>query len=149
MPANPDFKDLFRLFSEEGVEYLVIGAHAVIFYAEPRYTKDLDLWVNPTSANAAKVWTVLSRFGAPLTGVSEEDFANADIVYQVGMEPNRIDILMAIEGVAFDRAWERRVDSTYEGVPIHIIGKEDLMEAKRVAGRPQDLLDLERLNRAL
>jgi len=145
MAANPDFKDLFSIFNEEKVEYLVAGAHAVIYFSEPRYTKDLDIWVNPTAENAGRVHTALARFGAPLQGISVDDFRDKEMIYQVGIEPNRIDILMGIAGVEFCQAWAERVESTYDGVPINIMGKENLRKAKKASGRPQDLLDLEKL----
>jgi len=146
MEINPDYRDLFKLLAEEGVEYLVVGAHAVIYYAEPRYTKDLDVLVRPVADNAQRVWRALTRFGAPLEGIKESDFCNTELVYQIGVEPNRIDILMGIAGVEFDAAWPHRVQSTYGGLPIFLIGKADLIRAKRAAGRPQDLLDVERLS---
>jgi hypothetical protein len=145
MAANADFKDLFSIFNEEKVEYLVVGAHAVIFYAEPRYTKDLDLWVNATVDNAAKVYQALVRFGAPLRNISVDDFCKEDMIYQIGVEPNRIDIIMGISGVCFKDAWVCRVESRYAGVAINIMGKENLISSKEAAGRPQDLLDLARL----
>jgi hypothetical protein len=145
MPANPDFKELFSRFNEEDVEYLVAGAHAVIFHAEPRFTKDLDVWVNPTPANAQRVHRALSRFGAPLTGVSIRDLCDKELVYQIGVAPNRIDVLMGIAGLGFDEAWADHAESTYGGVPIHIMGKASLIKAKKAAGRKQDLLDLDRL----
>ncbi|MCU0727299.1 MAG: hypothetical protein MUE73_16190 [Planctomycetes bacterium] len=145
MPANPDFRDLFSTFNDERVEYLVAGAHAVIFHAEPRYTKDLDVWVNPMPGNAARVLRALGRFGAPLRGISERDFTDPDLIYQMGVAPNRIDVLMGVAGVDFPTAWADRVETTYDGVPIHVMGKKTLIAAKRASGRPQDLLDLERL----
>ena len=145
MPANPDFKDLFSIFFEEHVEYLVVGAHAVIFHAEPRFTKDIDLWVNPTITNAHRVWRALEKFGAPLETLCVEDFTKEDLVYQIGIAPNRIDILMGVGGVDFDAAWKNRVESTYSGVPINILGKAELIESKKITARPQDMLDVERL----
>lgn len=145
MPANSDFRDLFRLFNEEGVEYLVVGAHAVMFYAEPRYTKDLDVWVNPTPDNAERVYRALAAFGAPLQGVAPADLCQSHLVYQIGVAPNRIDVLMGIGGVDFPTAWAGRVHSTYDDVPISIIGRRELIASKRAVGRGQDLLDLERL----
>jgi hypothetical protein len=143
--ANPDFRDLFSIFNEENVEYLVAGAHAVIYFSEPRYTKDLDIWVNPTPGNAARVWRALSRFGAPLQDISEGDFQDVQLIYQIGVEPNRIDIIMGVLGVEFEDAWINRETSTYAGVPIYIMGKQALIEAKQASGRPQDLLDLAKL----
>lgn len=145
MPANPDFSELFSTFNDEQVEYLVAGAHAVIFHAEPRYTKDLDIWVRPVPGNASRVYRALSRFGAPLRDVKVEDFHDEDLVYQIGVAPNRIDILMGIAGVSFEEAWEDRVESTYDGIPIRLLGRKTLIRAKKVAGRKQDLLDVERL----
>ena len=145
MPANPDFRDLFSIFNDERVEYLVAGAHAVIYFSEPRYTKDLDVWVHATRENAARVYRALSRFGAPLKHIAVEDFCDESLIYQVGIEPNRIDVIMGVAGVSFDDAWRDRVESTYAGVPIHIMGRDSLVKAKRAAGRKQDLLDLEKL----
>jgi hypothetical protein len=148
MPVNSDFKELLSLFNDETVEYLVVGAHAVMFYCEPRYTKDIDIWVNPTPENAARVHRSLERFGAPLAGITPETFADPNLVYQMGVVPNRIDIVMGIEGVEFVPAWAARVESTYDGVPMHIISGQDLIRNKRAVGRPQDLLDVSKLERA-
>ena len=147
MPVNKDFEDLLRIFHEEKVEYLIVGAYAVIFYTEPRYTKDLDIWINPTEENAKKVWKALQRFGAPLIDVTVKDFTNRELVYQIGVEPNRIDILMDIQGVDFEEAFSRKVVSKYGDVPIYIISKEDLIKAKEATGRLEDKLDLEKLKK--
>ena len=145
MPINPDYRELFRTFFEEKVEYLIVGAYAVTYYAEPRYTKDLDILIRPTLENATKTLAALKRFEAPLTDIKAEDLTDPELVYQIGVEPNRIDILMSITGIAFEEAWQHRVQSTYGGVPIYLISREDLITAKKASGRPQDLLDLERL----
>ena len=145
MSANPDFRDLFKSLNAESVEYLVVGAHAVMFYAEPRFTKDLDIWVNPSPENATRVFRALSGFGAPLRGVKSRDFTDPKLIYQIGIAPNRIDIIMDIGPVEFTAAWKNRTESTYGGVPIAIIGKHQLIKAKRAIGRPQDLLDTRRL----
>lgn len=145
MPANSDLKELFKIFNEESVEYLLVGAHAVAHYAEPRYTKDVDLWVAPSAENAARVWRALNRFTAPMAGVSSEDFSRPDVVFQMGVPPNRIDILTGIDGIEFDEAWPNRIRTTYGGEPINILGKAELIRNKRASGRPQDLLDLQRL----
>lgn len=146
MSVNPDYKDLFNTFNLEKVEYLVVGAHAVIFYAEPRYTKDLDIWVNTSEENAKKIWNALKIFGAPIENISVTDFTDTNMIYQIGIEPNRIDILMGIAGVNFNDAYSRAVKSTYGEIPIKILSKEDLIKSKLAAGRKQDLLDIERLN---
>jgi len=145
MPANSDFKELLKLLDDEKVEYLIVGAHAVIFYTEPRYTKDIDIWVNPTPENSVRVWNALKEFGAPLADISAPSFADPNLVYQMGVAPNRIDITMGIDGVDFESAWAAKVESTYDDVPIYILSKEDLIRNKKAMGRPQDLLDLDRL----
>jgi hypothetical protein len=145
MPVNSDFKDLFALFNKEKVEYLVVGAHAVIFYAEPRYTKDLDIWINPTGPNAVRVMKALKEFGAPLGNSTVDDFTDPEKIFQIGVAPNRIDILMGISGVEFAAAFKKKTATTYSDIPISIIGKHDLILSKKATGRPQDLLDIERL----
>lgn len=147
MPANRDYKDLFRILNEEQVEYLVVGAHAVIYYAEPRYTKDLDIWVNPSRENAGKVWKALSGFGAPLQDITLEEFQDTDLIYQIGVEPNRIDIMMGVAGLDFGSAYTNRITSTYDGEPINILAKKDLIKTKKATGRAQDMLDVENLDK--
>jgi hypothetical protein len=141
--ANPDFCDLLQAFNAAGVEYLIVGAHAVMIYTEPRYTKDIDLWVRPSAANAERVFRALAEFGAPLGNATPADFTNLDLVFQIGVAPNRIDILMDIAGVTFDEAWAGRTLSSYAGTPTQFLGKEHLIRAKKAAGRPHDLRDLE------
>jgi hypothetical protein len=147
MAINHDFKDLFKTFNDCRVEYLVIGAHAVMFHARPRFTKDLDVWVNPTKENAARVWEALQKFGAPMKDVKVESFTDRQLVYQIGVEPNRIDIMMGTPGIEFDEAWTNHVQSTYGDVPIGIIGRVELLKTKLATGRPQDLLDADDLKK--
>lgn len=145
MPVNPDFSDLFSALNDAKARYLMVGGYAVSFHAEPRFTKDLDVWVEPTSANAAAVRTALAAFGAPMSGVSEEDLSRPGIVVQVGVPPNRIDIVTSIDGVGFEQAWAGRVDAVYGDVPIQVIGRRELIQNKRACARPQDLLDVDLL----
>jgi len=147
MPSNPDYKDLFKILNEERVDYLVVGAHAVIYYTEPRFTKDLDILICPTRANAEKAWRALKRFGAPLRDITVTDFTREDLVYQIGIAPNRIDVLMGLGGISFEEAWASREHTTYDGVPIAIIGKRELIVSKKHIARPQDLLDVDRLEK--
>ena len=131
--------------NESGVKYLVVGAYARIYYTEPRYTKDIDIWVEPTLRNARKLWKALASFGAPLENVHVKDFACEELVYQIGVEPNRIDIMMGVPGLKFPGAWRNRVKTTYGGQEISILSRNDLIKAKRVSGRAQDKLDIEAL----
>jgi len=146
--SNPDFRDLFRCLNDAGAEYLVVGAYAVIFHTEPRYSKDIDIWVEPSPGNADKVFRALASFGAPLADLTVEDLTNVDLVYQIGIEPNRIDILMAVKGLRFEDAWAHRVPSTYEDQPVSILSLEDTLTSKIAAKRPQDLLDAAALEAA-
>lgn len=143
MAVNPDFRDLLSAFDDEGVEYLLVGAHAVMIYAHPRYTKDMDVWVKPSDENAERVFRALRRFGAPLEGITAKDFTDPEVIYQIGVAPNRIDVMMGIAGVGFDAAWQNRVESTYGEVPMYVIAKVDLIRSKKATGRRQDLLDVE------
>lgn len=142
---NSDFKELLRAFNNCQVKYLIIGGHAVMKYTEPRYTKDLDIWVKADIENSAAVYAALKAFGAPLTGMTEDDFAHEGHFYQIGVAPVRIDILMSIKGVTFDEAWANRVESDIGRTQAFFISKSDLIKSKRATGRPQDLIDAELL----
>jgi hypothetical protein len=148
MATNRDFSDLLSELSAAEARFLVVGAHAVVFYSVPRYTKDLDLWIEPSAENARSVLAALERFGAPLSDLRLEDLTTPGIIFQIGVEPNRIDLLTDVEGLDFESAWKRRVAATYGDVPIFILSLDDLLASKRAAGRPQDLLDAEWLERS-
>ncbi|MFK7845585.1 MAG: hypothetical protein AB8G77_09800 [Rhodothermales bacterium] len=140
---NPDYRDILQAFSDEQVEYLLVGAYALAAHGYPRATGDIDLWVNPTGRNASKVMRALALFGAPLSQISESDFKTLDIVFQIGVEPNRIDILTQLSGVNdFKEVWLDRLEISIEGLAIPVIGKASLIQNKRSTGRPKDLADL-------
>jgi hypothetical protein len=148
MSTNPDFRDLFSALCDEGADFLVVGAHAVMYYTEPRYTKDLDVWVRPERGNAERVHVALRKFGAPMADLGIEDLGVPGTIFQIGVAPNRIDVLTSIEGLSFDDAWPKRVESTYGGVSIALLSLDDLLTNKRAVARPQDLLDVQKLERA-
>ena len=141
MFVNSDFTDLLRLFNANSVRYLVIGGYAVIQYAEPRYTKDLDLWISTDTKNAASVYAALRVFGAPLAELTEDDFSEEGYFYQMGVPPMRVDILMGIPGLEFEKAWQRRVEIDFDSLSVAFVSREDLITAKLASGRPQDLID--------
>jgi hypothetical protein len=145
--VNSDFSDLFAAFNGAGARYLVVGGYALAFHAEPRYTKDLDVWVEATPENADRVYAALGVFGAPLEQVTAHDLSRNDVVFQIGVPPNRIDIVTSIDGVTFAEAWPNRVESTYGEQRMALIGRGDLVRNKQAAARPQDLLDLSVLAR--
>lgn len=144
---SPDFVAMLAALSDAGAEFLVVGAHAVAVHARPRATGDLDLWVRPTPENAARVWDALVAFGAPLHELHPEDLTSDDLVFQIGLAPNRIDLLTDIGGVGFEDVWPRRVTVSIEGLTVPVIGREDLIRAKKAVGRPRDLADVAELER--
>ncbi len=146
---NSDFKDLLQLLSDEEVEYLVVGGYAVIYHAQPRSTKDLDIWLKPSLENAKKIGSVFNKFGIPLIDVTLNDFANEGLQYAIGMPPSMIDFLTSIPGLEFEQCWENRIQTSSEEIDIIFLGKQDLITAKKTAGRPQDLADIDELERTL
>jgi len=146
MTVNPDFRDLFSDFNDAEVRYLVVGAYAVTFHARPRFTKDLDLWIDSHQDNAQRAWEALAKFGAPLDDVTPSDLATPGMILQIGVAPNRIDILTSLEGVDFEAAWSRRDRTQYGDCEIGILSRADLIENKRRVARPQDLIDVEALS---
>jgi hypothetical protein len=146
MFVNSDFSDLLRIFNEYNVRYMVIGGYAVVQYAEPRFTKDLDVLISTDATNAETVFNALREFGAPLAGLTPNDFAEEGFFFQIGVPPVRVDILMGIPGIQFEDCWNRRVEVDFEGLRVIFISKQDLIASKRAAGRPQDLIDADLLS---
>jgi hypothetical protein len=144
MAESPHYKELLQLLNEFEVEYLIVGGYAVMKYGEPRYTKDLDVWVHNSAQNSSRVVEALKKFGAPLEHdrITPDTFAEKQVVYQIGVAPVRIDILTEITGVEFADAWKKRVESTFFGAPVHFISLDDLRTNKRALGRDSDLKDL-------
>lgn len=145
MEIHPDFSDLLRAFNDENVRYLVIGAYALAVHGRARATKDLDLWVDPESDNAMRVYRALAAFGAPLGSIAPSDFMNPDTVYQIGVAPIRVDVLTSIDGVTFSEAWPDRVDATVGGLPVHVIGRDAFVKNKQAVGRARDLADVQEI----
>jgi predicted nucleotidyltransferase len=147
---NSDWVDLLRELQAAEVRCLLVGAHAVGVYGVPRATRDIDVWVEPSPENATRVIQALSRFGAPLSaiGVARGDFESPDRVVQIGVPPNRIDLMTSLSGLAdFATAWNNRTRTQLGGVPIDVIGLEELLANKRAAGRDKDLVDIRELGR--
>jgi len=146
MAENPHYKELLQVLNEFEVEYLIVGGFAVMKYSEPRYTKDLDVWVHNSKRNSLRVVEALKKFGAPLDHdqVTAETLTDQQVVYQIGIAPVRIDILTEITGVSFPDAWRNRVAGTFFGLPVHFISWDDLVANKQALGRSSDLMDLKR-----
>ena len=139
---NSDFKDLFQYLNDSQAKYLLVGGYAVMHYGEPRYTKDIDVWVEASEINAQKVFSALVKFGAPLSNLSEKDFSEPGFFYQMGLPPGRIDILMSLPGIDFQEAWAKKESFTHESLEVNVISMEDLIKNKKQVARPQDLLDV-------
>jgi len=138
---NPHFQQILEALCAEKVEFLVVGAYALGAHGLLRFTADLDIFVRPTPENARNVWRALLRFGAPLSGMSVDDFANPDIIFRMGRPPNAIDIIMSITGVTFDEAWGNRQEYKIEATDVFVLSPRDQVTNKRAAGRPKDLID--------
>jgi hypothetical protein len=143
-----DFKELLSSFNANGVKYLVVGGYAVSFHAQPRFTKDLDVFIKADAANARAALQALASFGAPLDGITVDDLADPVKFFRFGIEPIAIDVLPSIDGVDFDAAWERRVEGVIDpqsGLKGFYISKDDLIASKLAAGRLRDLADVEEI----
>lgn len=139
---NSDFKDLLHLFNAKSVKYLIVGGYAVIKYAQPRYTGDLDLWIEASKENSLLVFDALKEFGAPVQSLNATDFEAPGFFFQMGVPPSRIDILMSVSGLEFAEAWNHRVPSNVGTDVFYFVSKADLIASKQAAGRPKDLADL-------
>ena len=142
---NPDFLDFLRAFIAADVRFLVVGAYALGLHGKPRATGDLDIWIDATPENAARVMRALEGFGAPMTDVTEHDFASAGVTYQIGLSPRRIDLLTELTGLTFAQAWPGRVRGAFGGVDVDFIGLAEFIRNKRLTGRLKDLADIEGL----
>lgn len=138
-----DYKDLLRILNKHKVRYLIIGAYAVIYYTEPRYTKDLDIWIDSNADNAEKIFAALKEFGVPLKDITTADFTEKALVYQIGVAPVRIDIITGISDMDFSFAWEHRKVVNYEGIRANIIGINELIKTKKDTRREMDKRDIE------
>jgi hypothetical protein len=145
---NRDFVEMLSELSAAGADFIIVGAHALAAIGVTRATGDLDIWVRPSLANAARVMQALTRFGAPLFDLTEEDLTKPDTVFQIGMAPSRIDILSGVSGVAFEDAWAKRETTVLDGVTVSVLSREHFIANKRASGRPKDLLDLALLDEA-
>ncbi|MEB3222548.1 MAG: hypothetical protein VKS61_10760 [Candidatus Sericytochromatia bacterium] len=140
---TPDFVEMLCALSDAGVEYLLVGAHARAVHGTPRATGDLDLWVRRTPENARRMMRALAAFGAPLHELSEADLLEPELVFQIGVAPNRIDLLTDVSGVTFDDAWPRKTWLRLQGIEVPVIGRDDYLANKRATGRMRDLADVE------
>jgi len=145
MKTSQDFKEFIKLLHDYKVHYVIVGGYAFAIHAEPRFTKDLDVFIKPDHKNAVKLIRVLKQFGFESIDLKTEDFTEEDQVIQLGYPPLRIDILTGISGVEFEEAWKNRVEGEYDGQRTYFISKNDLRKNKLATGRASDFQDAEKL----
>jgi len=143
-----DWFDVLAALLDAGARFLVVGAHAMAAHGVPRGTQALDIWIDPASANAERVWRALADFGAPLADlhITPADFTRPETVVQIGLPPARIDVLTGITGLRdFEEAWATRAVIAVRGRDVPLLGRAALVANKRAAGRPKDVADLHAL----
>jgi hypothetical protein len=140
---NPDFVDLLRAFIAADVRFLIVGAYALALHGRPGATGGLDVWIEATPENAARVMRALAAFGAPLAHISVEDFSEEGVTYQIGVAPGRIDILTQLTGLSFAEAWPERMRRPFGDIEADFIGRAAFIRNKRATGRAKDLGDIE------
>ena len=143
MKIEKDYEELLKLFNRNKVKYCIIGAFAVAFHARPRYTKDIDILIEPTIENAKKVVKSLNEFGFESLGLSKKDFCRKGKIVQLGYEPVRVDLLTSVQGVTFKEVWENKAAGTYGQEKVFFAGQEELIKTKKISKRKQDLADLD------
>ena len=144
---NEDYKEMLQLLVEEKVKFLLVGAYALAAHGYPRATMDIDIWVMPSPENADAVLRALSRFGAPLHGLTASDLQKTDTIFQIGVAPRRIDIITSASGLRFDKAYAQSIEATVDGLIVNIPSLDDLISNKKASGRSKDIADVEALEK--
>lgn len=147
MRIERDYEELLRLLNRHEVKYCIVGAYAVAFYGKARFTKDIDVLVEPSLENGKRLVKALSDFGFENSGLTAQDFTERGSIIQLGYEPVRVDIITSIAGVTFDEAWGNRVTGNYGDEQVFFIGLEELIKSKEMTGRKQDAVDVEVLRK--
>jgi hypothetical protein len=147
MRVEKDFKEFIALLNNNKAHYLIIGGYAFSFYAEPRFTKDIDILIEQSKENVKKILNCIKDFGFSDLDLTEADFLESEQIIQLGVAPLRIDILTSIKGIDFQKIWENRVVGRYGNIEVNFISKKDLIRCKRKSGRKQDLADIEKLEK--
>lgn len=147
MPLSSDLREFVGLLNSRGVEYVIVGAHSLAFHGRPRYTGDLDILVQATPQNAARIVDLLNEFGFASSAFKPSDFIEPEQMIQIGRPPNRVDLLTSITGVGTDEAFASKIQAELDGIPVFVLSKELLIQNKRAVGRPQDIADLHELEK--
>lgn len=147
MPLTKDSHEFVECLRSNKVEFLIVGALAVSWHGFPRYSGDIDFFVRPHQENALRLMAALQQFGFGSLGITLDDLSVENRVIQLGVEPNRIDLMTSISGVSFEEAWESRVSAALDGIEVDFIGREALIRNKRASGRSKDLVDVAELTK--
>ncbi len=142
---NKDYKEMLQILLEENVKFIIVGAYALAVYGYPRATGDIDIWIEAEKDNSKKIINSLIKFGAPLENITEKDFQQEDVIFQIGVAPRRIDIITSIDGVEFDEAYKDKIIIEINGLKIPILSFEKLIKNKESTGREKDKLDAKML----
>ena len=145
MELQKDIREFVELLLSEKVEFMLVGGYALALHGAPRFTEDIDFYILVSPENADRMMRVIEKFDFGGVDLSHKDFLRPDFVIQLGMPPNRIDLLTGIDGITWEEAWKSRVPCQLGGLDLHVIGKGELIQNKLASGRLQDLADVERL----
>lgn len=147
MTLPEDFEDFLKLLNKYAVEYMVVGGYALAFHGKPRYTGDLDIWIDVSESNADKLVSIIQKFGFGSLGFEREDFLSNNLINQIGYPPLRIDIITSIDGVSFKEAYPQRISYEIDDYSVNYIGLNHLIENKKVSARKIDVSDVEALEK--
>ena len=145
MKVEKDYEELLQLFNKHNVRYCIVGSYALAFYVQPRYTKDMDILVEPSTKNASRILKALQEFGFGSLPLSEQDFMEKGRIIQLGYEPVRIDLITSIEDMDFKKIWQNRTLGQFGRQQVPFIGIKELITCKKISNRSQDRADLEML----
>lgn len=147
MAWTKDSREFVECLLSNKVEFLIVGALAVSWHGFPRYSGDIDFFVRAGRENASRLLAALEQFGFGGLGLAVEDLSTENRVIQLGVEPNRIDLMTSLSGVTFEDAWESRAVATIDGIEVSFIGREALIRNKLASGRSKDLIDADELTK--
>ena len=146
MKLPKDLREFVALLNAARVKYVIVGGYAVAFHGRPRFTGDIDLFIESSVDNGEKTIGALIAFGFAELEITPEDLCRNDLILQLGFPPNRIDLMTSIDGVTFDQAWASRTQAILDDLPVNFISRQLLIQNKLAAGRPKDMADAQELS---
>ena len=145
MKLPGEFSEFIESLNSESVKYVLVGGYAVAYHGHPRYTGDIDFFVEPSPENARRIVNALRQYGLGGFGLTEQDFVQGDRIIQLGVPPRRIDLITGLSGVSFEEAWNSKLEVPLGGVQAYVVSREVLMKNKAAAGRAKDKADIEEM----